>query len=497
MLKALLISSLVLNVGLLLGRLSGFVRESFVAMSYGASAQADIVVLMLTVPDLLVSILVAGAMGIVLIPEFHENQRKAKTLLFQSMVFFGVVFTLISAFLYWQSYSLVELLAPGFSDEQRLEASISLSWVIWLVPLTVLAGIVTAYLHYENKFAIASLGTLIVNVTIIAGLLLVYYGVGSIFMVAMFVLLGGALRLFSQLALIDIRWHPLQSFDSVLLNKSIFSRYMQALLSGSILLFIPVLARAFASYSGEGSLAIMNYAIKLIEFPMAIAITIFTVTLFPRLSSSFLEDKKLYNKLVNYGFQATLGISVLIMISLILLSNYYVDVVFNYGYMQAEDLLLIQQLITIGLLSLPLQGTSLFLTAIFHSQKKTKIPLIVNSMGLLVFLLTYMTHFFGEGLEAIVWGVFYSYGLICLLQLFLLSRSGIRIKKMFLNASFFVGLISSSLILYFLINWVSYAGFSSVITLFLAMLSGLLSLVVLALFNQEFRVVIRSKVSSL
>jgi peptidoglycan biosynthesis protein MviN/MurJ (putative lipid II flippase) len=465
-----------------------------VATTYGTSSQADIVVLMLTVPDLLVNILVGGAMGAVLIPEFNSSSGNAKKLLFQAAVFFGIVFTLISTLLYWQSYTLVELLAPGFEDTQTLQASVGLGWVMWLVPLTVLAGIVTAYLHSKNKFAIASLGTLIINITIIAGLLLVYFGFGSIFWVAMFVLLGGALRLLSQLISVGVKWNPVQSFDSILLNKGILLRYMQALLSGSILLFIPVLARAYASYSGEGSVAIMNYSTRLIEFPLAIAITVFTVTLFPRLSDSFTNNKKLYNKLVSYGSQATLGISILIMIALILLSSHYVGVVFNYGHMQTEDLFTIQQLISIGLFALPLQGMSFFLTAVFHSQKNTKVPLIINSTGLLVFILIYINSIFGNDLESIMWAMVCSYGLTFVLQLFLLKIDDLRIGQVFLNSEFVAGLLVSSVTLYLLVTWVNNANFNSIITLFIAVLVGLISLVILAVFNQEFRVLIKNKV---
>jgi len=494
MIKTILLSTLVLNIGLLLGRLSGLVRESIVATTYGTSSQADIVVLMLTVPDLLVNILVGGAMGAVLIPEFNSSPSNAKKLLFQAALFFGIVFTLISTLLYWQSYTLVELLAPGFENTQTLQASIGLGWVMWLVPLTVLAGIVTAYLHSKNKFAIASLGTLIINITIIAGLLLVYFGFGSIFWVAMFVLLGGALRLLSQLISVGIKWYPIQSFDSILLNKGILLRYMQALLSGSILLFIPVLAKAFASYSGEGSVAIMNYSTRLIEFPLAIAITVFTVTLFPRLSDSFINNKKLYNKLVGYGSQATLGISILIMIALILLSSHYVDVVFNYGNMQTGDLFTIQQLISIGLFILPLQGMSFFLTAVFHSQKNTKVPLIINSIGLLVFIMIYINSIFGNNLESIMWAMVCSYGLTFVLQLFLLKIDDLKIGQVFLNSEFVAGLFVSSVTLYLLVSWVNNANFNSIIILFIAVLVGLLSLIILAVFNQEFRVLIKNKV---
>jgi peptidoglycan biosynthesis protein MviN/MurJ (putative lipid II flippase) len=362
------------------------------------------------------------------------------------------------------------------------------------VPLTVLAGIATAYLHSKNKFAVASLGTLIINITIIAGLFLVYFGFGSIFWVAMFALLGGALRLLSQLISVGMKWNPVQSFDSILLNKGILLRYMQAILSGSILLFIPVLARAFASYSGEGGVAIMNYSTRLIEFPLAIAITVFTVTLFPRLSDSFINNKKLYNKLVSYGSQATLGISILIMIALILLSSHYVSVVFNYGHMQTEDLLTIQQLISIGLFVLPLQGMSFFLTAVFHSQKNTKVPLVINSMGLLVFILIYTNSIFGTNHESIMWAMVCSYGLTFVLQLFILKIDDLRIWKAFLNSEFITGLLVSSATLYLLVVWINNANYNSIITLFIAVLAGFISLVILAVFNPEFRVLIKNKV---
>ncbi|OIR25615.1 murein biosynthesis integral membrane protein MurJ [Bathymodiolus thermophilus thioautotrophic gill symbiont] len=491
MIKSILISSLILNLGLLLGRFSGFVRESIVATTYGATSEADIIVLMLTVPDLLVGILVGGAMGAVLIPEFNLNLNNAKKLLFQVTVCFGIIFILISTLLHWQSYALVELLAPGFTKSQTLKASIGLSWVVWLMPLTVLSGVITAYLHAQNKFFTVSLGTLIINSTIIAGLLLAYFGHDSVFLIAMFVLLGGALRLFSQLILVGIRWSPIQSFDFILLNKGILFHYFQALLSGSILIFIPVLARAFASYTGEGSVAIINYSIKLIEFPLVAIITVLAVILFPKLSDGFINNKKLYRKLTVYGAQAILSISLLTMIALMLLSKHYVDAVFNYGHMQTDDLLLIQRLITIGLLTLPLQGISFFFTIIFHSQKNTKTPLIINSISLSVFILIYIGNVFGSNLESIMWGMVCSYGLTCVLQILLLRIDNFKLSQIFLSIEFIVGLLVASITLYLLINWVSYVNFSPIVTLCIATLAGLISLIIFAIFNQEFRILIK------
>ena len=161
--------------------------------------------------------------------------------------------------------------------------------------------------------------------------------------------------------------------------------------------------------------------------------------------------------------------------------------------MQTEDLLTIQQLISIGLFVLPLQGMSFFLTAVFHSQKNTKVPLVINSAGLLVFILIYTNSIFGNDLESIMWCMVCSYGLTFVLQLLLLKIDDLRIEQVFLNSEFITGLLVSSVMLYLLVTWVNNANFNSMITLLLAVLVGLISLVILAVFNQEFRMLIKNR----
>lgn len=493
MFKSLLISSLVLNIGLMVGRLSGFFRESIMAMTYGVTSEADIVVLMLTVPDLLVNILVGGAMGVVLIPEFNANPDKAKKLLYQAMVFFGVIFTLISATLYWNSYYLIEILAPGFDNKQIVRSSLAIKWVIWLVPLTVLSGVVTSYLHSKNKFIVASLGTLIINITIIIGLVLVYLGFGSIFMLAMFVLLGGLLRLVSQLISSGVHFNFRRYFDVILINKSILSRYLQAFLSGSVLLLIPVVSKAFSSYSGEGSVAIMNYSTRLIEFPLAISITVFVVVLFPRISDSFLNNKKMFNKLVVYGVQIITGISLLIMVALTLLNEHYVDIVYNHGSMTPSDLIYIQRLTLIGMIALPLQGVTLFLTSVFHAQRNTQTPLIINSIGLLIFILIFISNVLDNNLVSIMQTVILVYILTTTLLIVALKIEGLKIQQIFLSLEFVLGLLVSLFLLSLSIIWIENLNMGSGSIMTISIFIGIIFILVFALFNQDFRLFLRKR----
>lgn len=494
MLKNILLSTLVINLGLLLGRITGFIRESFVAATFGVSSEADVTLLMLTVPDLLVNILVGGALGAVLIPEFKANPDSSRKLLFQTAIFFGVLFAVLSAFLFFNSSLLVEIFAPGFENEKKLIASIRLSWVIWLIPLTILAGITASYLHFKDKFAIAALGTFIMNSSIILGLFLVQLEFGTGYLVAIFILLGGFLRLSSQVLFVGINWSPLSSFNSILLTKEILLRYVEAVFSGSILLIIPILVRAFSSFLGDGSLAIMNYSTTLIDFPLAIAITVLSVSFFPKLSESFLDNKEFFKNLVSYGSQATFGISILIMITLLILSNDYIDVVFNYGNMQYQDLTAIKQVISVGLFVLPFQGMSVFFSAVFYSQKNTRMPLIINCIGLVIFYLTYAINLFGSELSSIMASMVCGYGFIFLMQLFLLKIDGEGIFRLVFKGKFLIGLIFSSILLYLSIYILDTINLNAFLTLIFAFFVGSISLFSLAMFNYDFRSIIKKRV---
>lgn len=490
MIKTLVLSSLALNIGLLLGRLSGFAREAFIAATYGATTQADIVVLMLTVPDFLVAILMGGAMGVMLIPEFSQRPNSAHQLLYQSILFFGAFFALLSAVLYWQMHVFVTLLAPGFGEEKISAAIAVLDWVIWLIPLTVMSGVVTAFLHAENKFFIAAIGTLIINCFIIVGLVSAFISDGSLFLVAGFVLLGGCVRLLSQLLQVRLHWAPILSLMPWRLSNVLILRYGQAMMSGSMLLLFPVVARAMASYEGDGSVALFNYATRLIEFPLVIAITFLAAIFFPRMAKTFSCDLKQHKQLIHYGLQITLGISIVAAITLISLNDDYTDIVYGYGDMQDSDVARVAALISIGLVALPLQGVSIFLTAVFNARKNMLTPLYINGAGLLIFLFFNALNVFGQGLQALMWGMVVSYGFICILQFMFLKIEGLSWGDVLLNKAYISGFIFSVALTVSANNWINNSEFSAVFSLTLACLMALLSLFVMALFNKEFRLML-------
>ncbi|WP_271271711.1 lipid II flippase MurJ [Aliamphritea hakodatensis] len=439
MIKKILYSSLALNLGLLLGRFLGFFREAVIADKYGVSLEADILVLILTVPDMLVNILVGGALGVVLIPRFSKNPEMAINLLYQAILMIGGVAIVLTAVFVFFSANILGVLVPGFSSDRIEKASEVLRLVLWLIPLTVLSGVVTAYLHSRNRFAVAALGTFIINFTIILGLVF-YADEYGLIGVACFVLIGGLLRLMSQLCLVDIRTLIVSSFSPFLLNNGFFKKYCQALVSGSLLLFLPVIGRAISSFSGDGSVAVFNYSIKLVEFPLAIGVTFLIAVLYPRLAACYKADMAQYKLLVCYGVRAVLGMSLIVLTALVLGVDEYVQFVFGYGGISAEKMTEISYLTAVGLLSLPLQGLSIFFTAVFNSKEKTYLPMYINLIGVCAFVSLNLSGLLGDGLDSIMWGLFCCYLMIVFMQLVVIGVDGfVKLRDVF-EIKFLIGL---------------------------------------------------------
>ncbi|MGI9316191.1 MAG: lipid II flippase MurJ [bacterium] len=471
-------------------------REALVAANFGVSFEADVVVLMLTVPDLMVSLLMGGAMGAVLIPAFTQSPAVARILLYQAMLVFALTFGVLAAVLIWQAEALVSLLVPGFDTAQVLQVADALKFVLWLIPLTVLAGATTAYLHSKNQFIIASLGTLFVNVSIITGLYLVFVDQVSIQSLALFVILGGLLRLVSQVVYVRPVIHPIRYLRPLLLHRTMFIKYCQAMLSGSLLFLFPVVARAFASFEETGSVAVLNYSIRLIELPMAICISFLTVVLFPRLSQSFESDPELHRHYIRYGVQATLALSVVASIMLMLLAGEYASLVYGYGEMSKENIGQIKSLISIGLLVLPLQGLCVYNTAVFNSRTDTRTPMIINGCGLLIFLGLIQFDILGVGLEGIMWSLVASFGLILALQLLRLKIDQLKFSEIYLDRTFLTGIGCAITICIAIGFGIASLQVHLLLKLFLGFLAAIACLLVIALFYTEVRMAIRRTVGT-
>ncbi|SIN98302.1 lipid II flippase MurJ [Halodesulfovibrio marinisediminis] len=436
MLKNIIGSSVLIILGVLLGRLSGFVREILVASTYGTTNLADVAVLLLSLPDLLLNLLVGGALSAALIPSFVTQADQSKKLLFQASVVLLLLFSAITGILYLNTDMLMSLLAPGFSGEKVVLAQDGVAIALLLLPLSVLTGVTTAYLQSKNKFFLPSLGTLIFNGCIILGLVYMLLTEESSLSILLLSLIGaGVCRYTSQIIAVKPRWSLRCVFQGNMLSRELIKRFFQAMFSGGLLLTFPVIARSFASYQEAGSVALFNYSMRLIELPLLLCINFISIALLPRLAESRTTAPEVYRKLIVHGFQLILALGLCVAAVLTAGVVPYTNLVFGRSLAPSE-LDKIYGLVQIGLMSIVFQGVASFATTVCNAEKNTHKPLYVTLLGAVVLVagLSLWREFLTT--ERIMLGLLAAY---VLLSLMLLATVNLDVKcyRLLLREGFF------------------------------------------------------------
>lgn len=287
-LKAGLLSLLLL----LASRVLGVLRETALAAAFGSSGMADVAIVMLTLPDWLAGVLVSGALAYVLLPQWAKESAAqqnatqnhvARRLLWGSLVLAGLMCV--------AQGPVAALLVPGASDALQGAARHAVVWSALALPAAMLAGLWATRLQHERDFVGLYSANLVVNGVLIAALLLLGFrgaepGAGQT--LGVFLLMAVVLRLLWQ----GWRMRNLRQNALPVAPPSVapppplpgWCIWMWAALGAGLPLTLPFVARTFASGAGEGALATFNYAWKLVELPLILAIQLVASLAFPAIA---------------------------------------------------------------------------------------------------------------------------------------------------------------------------------------------------------------------
>jgi putative peptidoglycan lipid II flippase len=270
---------------LLASRLLGLLRESMQAAAFGASGLADVAVLMLTLPDWIAGLLASGALAYVLVPAWAGRptaqvaaaQRKVARNLVLAGVFLAVLLVAFRG-------PAAQWLAGGLPAPLLPVAQDALVWSAVALPAALLAALWTTRLQHESDFTGMYSANLVVNAVLIASIAAAARLLPDIAMLCL-----GAGLLVAMLARLGwLHWRaprpaaaaarPESAGDLVLPAVPV---WLWAALSAGLPLALPFAARSIASHAGEGALATFNYAWKLVELPLVLAIQLVAALAFP------------------------------------------------------------------------------------------------------------------------------------------------------------------------------------------------------------------------
>lgn len=385
---SLLGAGLLLSLALMVGRLTGLMRELMLAATFGISAEADAAIVLLILPDLLVNLLLSGGLSVALIPAMRqaaEDNRHA--LMWQSsmLVFllFGIVGISFAVLPQWW----FAVMAPGISL-QTLSLDISmLSGLAIAIPLTALSGVTTATLNAQDRFFIAGCGTLIFNCSVLAALWLSSVNqFNGLLCLSTGIAVGAFLRFGSQSLVVMLAHHGSLRLrgHKWLITHDLIKTFIAGLTATSLLIFVPVAIRAGASFLGEGQLAVFNYAMKLVELPLGILITTLATIAYPKLSQAFAEKSEdIFDYVLNDALLKSMILSVAVAICGWQFSDAAVQLLFGFGRVTGVQRAEISALTQIAMLSVPLVGIAGLITAALNAREKSRTVLRYNFMALI------------------------------------------------------------------------------------------------------------------
>ena len=353
--KSILINSLILSAGILLGRLSGYIRELVIAYKFEISTQADNIILMLTIPDLLNNLLTAGAISGILIPLLSSDSDIEEVLseftkkLFVISSIFYFLLTVIILFIY--DYYLFSMLAISlFSIFPNIFTFIS-----------------SSYLQYEKRFKVQSLNTLVFNVVIIVFLIVGFQN----YLFAFGVVIASILRMIW--ISYDLRFTNIKV--SYFLNKTKYNNIKYKMLIFMIfangLIFInPIVDRMFVSFLEEGSVAILSYAQRINSLPTSVFLTTYAVAMFPELTKNIANNDTFgINKILKKSIIFNLFLSSLVALIIYIFSYEIVDLFYGVTNISSANMLKISSALNGYVLSIVFAGTNAILLNIFFAHK--------------------------------------------------------------------------------------------------------------------------------
>ncbi len=389
----------VLSLGLLLlSRVLGLLRETVQAAAFGSSGLGDAVIVMFTLPDLLVGILFSGALAYVLLPvwalqsqaEKQASQKKVTRVLLAGGLLLGLVVWLFRDLM-------VQALAPGLGAGMKALGASSLAWSAGVLPLAMLAALWVTRLQHERDFVGMYTGNLLVNGLLVLAL----FGVAGSRATdpSRQVTLLGAFLLLAMLArLAWLGWRlaraaavpePEPAKPSVESLAATDSRgqlpqagvWVWAALSSGLLLLLPLMGRSLASQSGEGALANFNYAWKLVELPLVLAIQLVASLAFPAITrtaaGSQARQESLQVAFLLAWVLACAAIAIVATFSLPLAS-----LLFGWGRMSAASLITIAHWSAIGVWSLLPQALIAVLLTVMAISQQMHVAVAAYVIGL-------------------------------------------------------------------------------------------------------------------
>ncbi|HEX8478469.1 MAG TPA: murein biosynthesis integral membrane protein MurJ [Telluria sp.] len=328
----------------MLSRITGLLRESLFARAFGVSAYTDAFIIAYRIPNLLRRLFAEGAFSQAFVPiladyKTTQGDQATKTLVdhvANSLVWATLLVTLIGIL---GSAGLLTLIASGLApeafDDAVLMTRIMFPYIICMSMAALAGGILNTW----REFKIPAFAPVLLNVAqIFAAVFLVKYFAQPVYAMVVGVCVGGILQVAIQVpALMKIGMLPKLSFNpfSGLKDPGVrrmLKRMGPAVFGVAAAQISLLINTSIAASLAAGSVSALQYADRLMEFPIGLLGVALGTVLLPSLSKANAEgDAGEYSALLDWGLRLTFLLAMPAAVGMAALAEPLIATLFNYG----------------------------------------------------------------------------------------------------------------------------------------------------------------------
>jgi putative peptidoglycan lipid II flippase len=405
-------AALLLASSTLLSRLLGYGREALIAYRVGAGASTDAYYAAFQIPDLLNYLLAGGALSVAFLPLYAKELARgdeggADHLVATVLGTLGAVSFVLTIVLWFFAEPLIALQFPSFDSETQALTVHLTRIVLPAQVFFVVGGIINATLLARNRFGAAAAAPLFYNGGIIAGgLFLAPRLEDAIEGFAWGALAGAFLGPFLAPLLdawrrvrLRLRFAPL---DRVFLAYLVVAAPL--MLGQSLLTVDEWYERWFGALLGEGTVAHLSYARRLMLVPVAVVGQAIAAAALPTLSRLWAEGKREdLDRLVLRTLQAGLGLATLAAAACVAMSSELVGLVYEQGAFRAADTVTVAAILSVLALAVPAWIGQQIAVRAFYARGDTWRPMLLGTVVAIAAIPLYLIlarHFGVLGLAA-------------------------------------------------------------------------------------------------
>lgn len=387
-------SATIIGLATLCSRILGFIRDIVIARMFGVYVYAQAFVVAFKIPNLFRDLLGEGAANAAIVPVLSEYSAKHTKEEFWELAnvvlnLLLVVLTALTIIGMIFSPVIVRLIAPGFiADPYKLAATIKLNRIIFpyilLISLTAYAA---AVLNSLKHFSVPAFSPCLLNISIIVCALLFGEGIRGL---ASGILIGGCLQLAVQIPVLYKKGFRLELFKrfrhpgAMLIGKLMMPRLLSSCIY-QLNNFVDTIFGSLSGIVGEGGVAGLYFAYRLVLFPIGIFSTALAQAILPTFSTQALEvDRDELKRTLSFGLRATSFALLPASIGLIVLARPIISAIFEGGRFDAYSASMTADVLFYYSIGLFAYGALRILQTCFFALKDTVTPTKISFLALVI-----------------------------------------------------------------------------------------------------------------